>query len=94
MFAFDDPASAAALVVLVAAVTVVTVSDRLPAADRRRRHPAAIVLIASADIALALIVATGPDRRVGLIPLLAAVLLGYAVHRRIRAAGRTRPPGR
>nr|WTB29699.1 hypothetical protein OG781_09510 [Streptomyces sp. NBC_00830] len=46
------------------------------------------MLIASADITLAVIVAGGPDQRIGLILLLAAVLLGYGVHRRIRVTGR------
>ncbi|MGW9135994.1 hypothetical protein [Streptomyces sp. NPDC055681] len=92
MFALDDPASAAALVILLASATAVAVSDRLPAADRRWRFPAAIALIAAADITLVLIVATGPDQRVGIVPLLVAVFLGYGVHRRFRAAGRTRPP--
>ena len=94
LFAFDDPVGVAALAILAAAVAVVTVSDHVPRAERRWCYPAAIVLAAVANTALAVVVAAGPDRQVGLIPLLAAALLGYGVHRRIRAAGRHRAPRR
>lgn len=89
LFTFNDSVGVAALTILAAAATCVTVSDKVPSARRLRwRYPVAIVLIASADITLAVIVAGGPDQRIGLILLLAAVLLGYGVHRRIRVTGR------
>ncbi|TKA01390.1 hypothetical protein [Actinacidiphila oryziradicis] len=91
----DDLLHSAALATVTAAVAVVALAGKPPTGRRRRwRYPLAILLIAAADIGLTVVVASRPDRRIGLVLLVAAVLLGYGMHRRIRVLVGPRPPRR
>lgn len=76
----------AALVTLCGAALLVVVAGR-PSADRGNcwHFPVAAVLTAAAAAGLAVMAMTRPDRELGLIALLAAGLLLYGTHRRLRA---------
>jgi hypothetical protein len=87
-----DPTLIAATITLIAAAGLALAAD-YPTSGLRQawRFPAAVTGIAIVNLALTIAIATSPNKVTGTIVLGTAMLLVYAIRRRLRATIRQRP---